>query len=214
MFYQNPLDSVNLRLGDILIDQTNLYSNINTSIADGLSNKIGVELETSLYSVVLTPCCAIGDDILDICPLIPINKYWFTNPYLEEDMTRVNRIMNPQQAIQPDRWNHMPDKAKEDKLAEGTVFAFLENFVYDKNDFLKKYKVDYQINNVQKSLETNYYMIDFRHITRIKSKNIKSDTGVFLKKKIAQLSINARSELRDKIGYFYSKPPKEDQITE
>ena len=64
----------------------------------------------------------------------------------------------------------------------------------------------------QKQIETNYYMVDFRNTYKLYCDKIKSPEKAPLESKCSQLSVQARSELRDKISYYYERIPKEDKI--
>jgi hypothetical protein len=61
-------------------------------------------------------------------------------------------------------------------------------------------------------IETNYYMIDFRNTSKLNCERIINPKDAPLESKCLQLSIQARSELRDKIAYYYARIPKEDKI--
>ena len=63
-----------------------------------------------------------------------------------------------------------------------------------------------------KNIETNYYMADFRNTYKLYCDKIKSSEKAPLESKCLQLSVQARSELRDKISYYYARIPKEDKI--
>jgi hypothetical protein len=55
-------------------------------------------------------------------------------------------------------------------------------------------------------------MIDFKNSYKINCNKIKSPKDAPLNKKILQLSITSRSELREKIAYYYGRIPEEDLI--
>lgn len=117
-------------------------------------------------------------------------------------------MMTPEQTLPPIAWEKMSEATKKLKLAEGTTYGFMNYFVYDKSDSLLPY--DVKIDNALNS--TTYYMIDFRNTIKVGSKSI--ETGRLpIKSKILQLSIAGRTELREKLSYFYRRPPKEDQLS-
>ncbi|NQE06295.1 hypothetical protein C5S32_10545 [ANME-1 cluster archaeon GoMg1] len=65
-----------------------------------------------------------------------------------------------------------------------------------------------------KNIETNYYILDFRNTYKLNCEKIKTLEDAPLESKCLQLPIQARSELRDKIAYYYARIPKEDKILE
>ena len=164
------------------------------------------------YSVVLTPCCSIGESTISLTPLIKVRSDFFKNPYFLEDLTRINRRMKPQQAKPPDEWGNFTPEEKQRRLAEGINYALLELFIYEEHELFKTYLLRKQ--------EVRYYMIDFKNIHTIKCamikrpEKVKPEDAPLIESKVLQLSIQARSELRDKIAYYYSRLPEEDKILE
>lgn len=102
----------------------------------------------------------------------------------------------------------MSPQDKQSRLAEGLAYTFLEYFIYDSNDLLKEYEFSFK----GELIKSGNYMIDFRNTIKVKSPNIKDENGPFTSKKIAELSIDARKSLREKLADFYGRPAKEDNI--
>ena len=57
-------------------------------------------------------------------------------------------------------------------------------------------------------------MIDFRNTYKLNYEKINPPKDAPLESKCLQLSIQARSELRDKIAWYYGRVPEEDKILE
>jgi len=204
MFYQLEMDNT-LRFGDILGGFILSAPNI----AEPAScQNYKIEITTPTYCVVLSPCCSIGNKVISLSPLIKLLGSFFNNPFFVEDLTRINREMEPKQAVSPSVWEQLPPEEKQKRLNEKRGYALTGFFVYGKHDLLPKYP----INRKQGNIETNYYMIDFKNIHKINCDKINSAKDAPLKTKLLQLSISARSELREKLSYFYARVPAEDKV--
>lgn len=206
MFYQEEMDNA-LRFGDVLKGFV-LASPIIEEPGSVGTYEIAIKLPS--YCVVLSPCCSIGHRVIALSPLIEIRPSFFDNSYFEEDLTRINRKMEPQQAVPPHTWEKFSPEVKQERLKEGYGYALFDVFIYEKHDLLSKYTV----NRRQGNIETNYYMIDFKNIHKTRCDKIISAKDSPLDSKCLQLSIQTRSELRDKIAYYYARIPKEDEIFE
>ena len=107
MFYLESQSNA-LRFGDIVrgfVAATPIVVQPNIS---GKSEKSAFSLDVSHspFSIVLSPCCSIGNKVISLAPLINIQPSFLSNPYFSEDLTRINRIMEPEQTLPPDTWNN------------------------------------------------------------------------------------------------------------
>ena len=118
--------------------------------------------------------------------------------------------MQAEQSVSPNIWKNLPPEEKQKRLDVGYAYGFVDFFVYEKNDLFPRYTVNRKDENV----ETNYYMIDFRNIYKLSCDQIITPKDAPLESKCLQLSIKARSELRDKIANYYARVPKEDIVLE
>jgi len=203
MFYIDSLEQDKLRFGDVL--EWGLLAA--PFVERTVQTDIRLDINQSLFSIVLTPCCSIDNNNVCLSPLIEVLQSFYDNPYFVSDLTRINRKMNPQDTVSPEIWESFGEAVQENRLKEGNVYGLLEFFVYESNDLFPKYTV----NRIQGSnIETNYYMIDFRNVYKINSKSLKSPRNILLKSKILQLTPETREDLRLKMGSYYSKPTKED----
>jgi hypothetical protein len=204
MFYQQNIDEA-LRFGDILKGYILAASNIEEP---SLSKNYKIDINLPAYCVVLSPCCSIGEKTISLSPLVEMRGSFFDNPYLAEDLTRINRKMEPQQTVSPQIWERFPPEEKQKRLEVGYEYGFIEFFVYEKNDLFPKYIINRRNGNI----ETNNYMIDFRNTHKVSCEKIITPKNAPLKSKILQLSIETRSELRLKIAKYYARIPIEDQV--
>jgi len=211
MFYREEMDDA-FRFGDVLRGYILTTPDIEEPILVPSKIHEGYKIEVGLplFSVVISPCCSIGEKKISLAPLIQVRNSFFDNPYFAEDLTKINRTMNPQEATPPNVWVSLPLEEKQRRLEEGPGYAFLEFFIYERNILFPEYPVHRR----QGDIKTRYYMIDFRDIYKINCQKIITPEDSPLNSKCLQLSIDARSDLRDKIVKYYSREPVEDKILE
>jgi hypothetical protein len=210
MFYQEQIDST-LRFGDVIKGLALSTTNINKPILldtnkdNSYDIKYSVDISMPLM-VVLTPCCSIGryDNFIALTPLIRLKDDFLKNPYIKEDFTRINRMMQPEQAVPPDNWMKISAEDKQKRLMEGITYASVDLFIYEENILFPKYLLKTEI-------ETGYYMINFKKIQNIQFDGI-GQVNIISQIKCLQLSVQTRAELRDKITFYYSRVPEEDSI--
>jgi hypothetical protein len=204
MFYENNPDDA-LRFGDVV----NGFVLSSTDIDDPESftdYKINVDIPD--FCVILTPCCSIGRKVILLSPLEKIRSSFFDNPYFLEDLTRINREMDPKQSVSSEVWDRFGLEEQQKRLAEGRRFALNDVFIYEPNNYFNDYIIDRKKENIQ----TNYYMIDFKNTYKINCKKIISPESSPLNIKCMQLSIKTREELRKKLSEYYRRIPEEDKI--
>lgn len=210
MFYQEGLDNA-LRFGDVVKGYILTNAILEKPSWDTQVSDYAVSVSLPQFAVIMTPCCSIEDRTITLTPLIKVYPAFFDNPYLAEDLTRVNRIMSPEQAVPPHVWNRLGADEKQRRLAEGNTYAFPSLFVYEQHLSLPQYTVHRKGGD---NVITNWYMIDFRHIYKVHCNKIISPTDSPLESKHLQLSIEAREELRIKLARYYLRVPEEDKALE
>lgn len=113
MFYKDPMSEY-LRMGDIVKGFVSAIPEMDEPFTDKkfadkkfVNYKVTVELPELL--VVITPCCSIGDEKISVVPLEKVGsrKELFEVPYLKDDMTKINRIMEPQKAFKPQKMGYI-----------------------------------------------------------------------------------------------------------
>jgi len=218
MFYTNNPDEA-FRLGDIVkgfaLSASCMKSPIAMSAKLGHQYSIGVQLPE--YSVILTPCCSIGSGVILLTPLMCISPKFFANPYLEEDMTRINSKMLPEQSVPPNEWEKMTpeEKARRFDMTRPESYTLLDYFVYAPHDLLPQYSLDVLRRGKAESrgkVETGHYMIDFRKTCRVECKEIVNPKKVPLGAKVLQLTAESRQHLRDKFTYYFNRIPVEESV--
>jgi len=213
MFYE-PTNSKILRLGDVVTGYLATKTKIKQpflSIDNSIYHNYTVNFEVPNCSVVLTPCCSIGEqNMICISPLIPLKKDFFKNPYLVDDFTRINRQIEPDKAYALSDWQKLPPEVQHAKLASGKSYIEYYLFVYAPNDYFQPYEL--------RGEKTQFYMVDFRNIQTIRCDLIRSrehtleeETNI-LASKCVQLSIKTREELRMKLAHYFGRRPAEDEI--
>lgn len=210
MFYEEEPQRI-LRFGDVLQGYLSSTPVIQEPIvAKEALYGCHIELGLPKYTVVMDPCCRTRHKMISLSPLIKVWGTFFNNPYLAEDLTRVNREMEPQQAVPPHVWKEFPEKEKQKRLRVERSYAFENLFIYETHPLLPKYTLHIR----EGDKVTNYYMVNFRNAYKLCCDKINSPTDAPLESKILQLSRDTRSELRDKISAYFGKVPAEDKIFE
>ncbi|MBM2813961.1 MAG: hypothetical protein HW421_723 [Ignavibacteria bacterium] len=213
MFYEKIPDKV-LRFGDVVRGFILTNPTIKEPILPnkGINHNYKIDIEHPNFSVILTPCCSIGDGMITISPLIQIRSDFFKNSYFVKDFTNINRKMSSEQAITTEEWNNFSIDEKIKRNEEGITFALRNLFIYQDNEIFHEYTL--------RGRDIKYYMIDFRNSYKIncdkikRPEKLKTVDGIVMESKVLQLSIDARKELREKIADYYSRIPIEDKILE
>jgi hypothetical protein len=210
MFYQDDLDKA-LRFGDVVIGYILTNAMLEKPNWEARLGDYTINISSPLFSAVMTPCCSIEDKTLVLTPLVQLYSTFFDNPYLAEDLTRVNRIMSPQQAVPPHVWDQLGGQEKQKRMAEGNTYAFANLFIYERHNALPQYDLHRREKN---NIVTNYYMINFKNLYKVHCDKVISPTNSPLESKCLQLSLETREELRVKLARYYSRVPPEDQLLE
>ncbi len=208
MFYE-PVETTDkvLRLGDLVRGYISPSTKIKQpflSLNDSVYHNYEINVAVPRYSVVLTPCCSIGDTMVCLTPLVELPAILFKNPYFVEDFTRIDREIEPQKAFAPSDWDHLSPEEHEEQLAKKHSYTLLHWFIYAGHDLLLPYE--------RKGHATNCYMIDFRNVQTLRCDLIKSrdktkeEHTSILESKCLQLTDNARELLRNKLSYYYGRP--------
>jgi len=160
------------------------------------------------FAAVLTPCCSVGQKTLSLAPLVKVNPRFFENGYFAADLARINRPMWPKETVSEALWNRLPEDERQRRLGASLDFAVVEIYIYEPNDFLPAYAVTHH----GSSISVQHYMIDFRSAHRVDCKQVVKPNQVPLGAKLLQLSRDSRGELREKLGNYFARIPKEDEV--
>jgi len=210
MFYQDDLDQA-LRFGDVVRGYILTNSILEKPSWETQLGDYAVNISSPRFSVIMTPCCSIKDKTIILTPLMQVYTTFFDNPYLVDDLTRLNGIMSPQQAVPPHVWEGFSDEHKQGRLAEGNTYAFPNLFIYERHDSFPEYTLP---RKGSENIETNYYIINFKNLYKVYCDKIISPTNSPLESKHLQLSAETREQLRVKLSRYYLRVPKEDQLVE
>lgn len=195
----------NLRLGDIIDG----FSYFMPEFEDFVNKKTDFKIEVKViqYFAVLTPCCSIEDKVIILVPLKKLDANLLKNPYYEEDFTRINRPFSPKFSIPPDIWkDRLTDEKRNEILQQEPTYQFMEKFVFGEHEKLDQYTLSFKNT---KSISTKYYWVDFKDAFTISCNKIQRGNSY---EKLLQLKINKRHELREKLAWFYSRIPIEDEL--
>lgn len=207
MFYiEQPSNA--LRFGDVVRGFVAATPNIEYPNISGGSEKSAFTLDIvhSQYSVILSPCCSIGNKVISLAPLIKILPSFLNNPYFAEDLTRINRMMEPEQTLPPETWEKLPEHERQKRQAAGRAYALVEYFIFAEHDLLSQYVLNRKNGNVP----IGFYMVDFRQTYQVRCDKVNNATDSPIDAKYLELAVETRKELREKIGNYYGRTPQED----
>jgi len=207
VFYEDRID-LSFRFGDVLKGFVSSTPNLHTPPLTSNNMDYSIEISLPSYCAIISPCCSIADKVISLSPLIPVRNTFFNNPYFE-DLTRINRLVPPENSLPPIVWEKMSEQEQQERLNKGMAYTFVELFVYEEHEIFTKYDIHRKNAN---NISTRYYMVDFRNTFKVNCSEIRKPNNVPSKTKCLQLTIETRRELRDKIAYYYNRPAEEDII--
>ena len=211
MFYNASIEN-RLRFGDVVKGYVSIIPNIEKPFS-----RVGIEVENAQYSVVLDPCCEIGDGTLILTPLEEVEMGLFDNPFLVNDLTSLNTEGMPKNFMHPKIWNKQTDVRKTELLNK-KEFGQRTFFIYEGNPLFPEYTVQrnykykeildpktqlprYETINEQNKITTRHRMICFKTIHKVKCQNIAKTEPMdasILGSIVLQLSQTTRELLRQK----------------
>jgi hypothetical protein len=144
------------------------------------------------YASVITPCCDIHKrDYLAFCPLTPLDVRIRRNEYFDEDPTRLNIKVKPENMVPKNSWDGFSEEEKAQRTAQGKQYAFVHNFVFEK----------------QGDIFSDHMVIDFNYIFNVKRTKLGAKNEVLLPHRTLQLSDESRRTLRLKLANYYFRDP-------
>ena len=84
-----------LRFGDVVRGFTAATPTIDKPSVSVIQD-YSLKIINPSYLAILSPCCSISDKMISLAPLVLIPGKLFRNPYFSEDLTNINREMQPQ----------------------------------------------------------------------------------------------------------------------
>jgi hypothetical protein len=214
MFYAEQ-SSGKLRFGDVVSGYVTAIPDQEKPIVESFVG-YGVRVNLDPNLVVLTPCCSIKEHAMSVAPLIPARRrsLFFKNENYKKDMTLLNYPRLPKE------WRELGEEEVTSESEEAQVYVHDSIFIYSDNKQLPRYNVKL---NKDVEFESGYYYIDFRYITNVKCSCIvheaedipkpKYDALLLqmLSSKKLELSVETRSDLRNKLAYYFLRIPEEDR---
>jgi hypothetical protein len=125
--------------------------------------EFSVDVRVPRFSVVLTPCCSIGDGMIALAPLDHIRLGWLTNPYFAEDLTRINAEMPPERSVSAEVWARLDEEERQRRLDSGEGYGLREYFVFAPHPTLGKYKGK----RGSAEIDVEHWAVDFRALQRV-----------------------------------------------
>ncbi len=216
-FYQSSLEPA-LRLGDLVtgfpLAVLKWHSpEVEARTDAGAPLASTIELYEKKIFAVITPCCSIETSKLVVSPLIHVRAEWLRNPAFKKDFSLVNRKIDAQTATPPEVWEQFSDDVRIVKERAGPQFTFYESFVFAPTPHLGRYEISYR----KEVTEVGHWMIDMRNLVTVCSNAFGRDKSTNQKPapigmKLAQLSVDSRQNLRDKLAGYFSRPTAEDLL--
>lgn len=225
MFYEDGIGD-KLRFGDVVRGFLSTYPILNRPLLDNIE-PYTIEVNTEL-SVVLDPCCSIGNGTISLSPLIKTIAYLWDNPHLFADITEINRKGYSKDLMPPVRWNKCSDDEKTQFVNAEKDYGYKNLFIYKEHPIFDEYEVTRK-NRFEEGMDPNtilpmynevegvfkfktrYYMIDFKNIRHINCKKVvESEKPIdeeILDSIVLQLSEETRDELRHKMGDYFNRNP-------
>lgn len=209
LFYQDQPDDA-LRFGDVVRGFPLSATHIERPAVSETLRDYRIDVAQPEFSVIMTPCCSMGDKMLSLTPLLQVRAAFYSNPYLAEDLLRVNRPMTPEQSVPPTQWEKMTpsDRERRFDMSQPKSLAFVDLYVYAAHDLLPRYEIHLR----EGPRKTGFYIVDFRLTCHVKCDTLANAKQAPLDAKRLQLSVSARGNLRDKIAAFYARVPREDEV--
>jgi hypothetical protein len=206
MFYnQNP--GTDLRFGDIVKGFVVAAPTFRIPSSDD-PPVWHLKVTQARYLVVLSPCCSIERGCVLLAPLQRIRPAFLTNPYLAEDLERINRPVPADKTLAPSAWSALPEAERAKRLAAGDGFIVMDCFVYGPNAQLGSYVLHAKSG----ASDQSHYLVDFGTTFRVECDAIARGRPAPSGTKLLELSISTRKWLRTKIAAYYARIPEEDII--
>jgi len=232
MSYNNTIDD-QLRFGDVVKGYLWVTPKVDKPFIDTNAESYTIKVDKPLFSVVLDPCCEVGDGMISLAPLEEVNSRLWDIAFLANDMTLLNVPNNAKNLMHPSTWNKQSDDEKKEALQEVDKLGQTPFFVYQGNPLFPEYTITrsnrytevidpdsqlpkYEVRKEQVLFTTRHRMINFKNIYNVNCDKIVSANKPIDKaikeSIILQLSIKTRNQLREKLSNYYRKRPAEDEV--
>jgi hypothetical protein len=160
------------------------------------------------YFAVMTPCCNIELKSVSLAPLEEVRESILKHPRLLQNLAVINSQYLPKDAFTPEEIDKM-DADKQAELATlPVVYSYLECFVYEPNGLFPLYEVK---RKKQTWSNLQHRMVDFKSIFRVECSLIEREQDAPAGVKVSELTVETRSQLRDKLTYYFGRNADEGQ---
>src|SRR5271157_2693120 len=122
-----------------------------------------IHLTSPLYFAVMTPCCSIEAKSISLAPLGEARHSFFSNPRFVEDMTKINSLLSPADALSPQHLAALSEEKRAEELAKGPSYVYYDCFVYEPHALFGTYV----IKKGQSSWKVGHRLVDFKSIFRV-----------------------------------------------
>jgi len=208
MFYSESFSSA-YRMGDIISGYTEIVP-VYTQTRASYEFDLSISIIPSDMFVILTPCCSIENKTVNIAPLKKLDSRFLSSDQLILDFTIINMPISKRIALGEAAFSKLPEHEKLELENAPLGYEYIDKFVYDDHSCLKTYKLEKKRSKEELiSVATGKYMISFKDVVKIQSILFERHNENCAK--VAELTAMARSKLRDKLTYYYSRIPDEDQ---
>jgi len=229
MFYSDSIEE-KLRLGDVLEGYLSTTPSIENPLGEAPDTSYRIDVNLPEFCVIMDNCCHIGAGTILLSPLVQIEHHFWDTPSLADNILRINSLAMPQELMHPEQWNKLSADSKREFLNVVPSYGHKRYFIYDKKASFTSYdvhreaqyreKIDedtqlpiYERIAEEKVFSTKQYTIDFKKLFRVNCRKISKSAmdKKVLDSKIAQLTVETRNQLREKMAMFFGEVPLEDR---
>jgi hypothetical protein len=196
-----------LRFGDVVTGFQTAAVRIDSPDTSTKSLDLHIHVSQPKYFAVMTPCCSIEMQSLSLAPLDELWNGFLALPNLWDDLGSINSPMPAERAVPPAKWQHLDATQKSRIIARGTEYVLVNCFIYEPHDLFETYTLK---KGKDLSREFRHRLVDFKKIFRVDCSQINRDHDAPAGIKVLQLTEPIRAQLRDKLAYFFGRPPDED----
>jgi hypothetical protein len=201
IFYEDTPSRV-IRQGDVIQGLPMLNPSIKGDPLSSALQEYQIEVSVCLCAVI-TPCCSIEEGQIALSPLRPLEARFVKNEFFKENPLLMNVKVDAEHSMGPAMWETLSAGEKANRLAIGKAYCWRNLFTYDESPLFSQYTLR------GKKMRNQY--IDFRKTFFVKWDQIKRDWESATQIKLAELSVEARASMREKLTSYYERVPDEDR---
>lgn len=198
-----PEPSKELRFGDVVTGFQ--YAAIHMDSPNKGAKRLDVKIHVTSPEcfAIMTPCCSIEEKSVALAPFVDLRWQISQVPYLKDNPLRINSEMEAHLPFSPEQLEKMPEAKRNELYARPPAYIYLDCFVYAPTDIFATYTVK---RGGQEWKDIRHRMVDFKSIFRVECTQIVRNQPVSDGIKIAELSEESRTQLRQKLTYYFGRP--------